>query len=285
MLIIFQILLNSKKKRDLDLVNLTYQLTPRKSFYYGKLISSENVNYQHHIKKSNNSQQKKQLTPSVTQSSSLGVVIPLKTTRPSLQFDKQIILTKQNSSSQILIKISQIPNQISKGEKTLIQKLIEKPGILTSPGEYDKQFTQNNQKELIVTQSDIQNSSRQIPQEKLKQFQQQSFDQKDQSNLSSNKFSQQKHIIQTQQIKKQQIFNQKQLISSFQENQSQGLNDFPMTSGGQNLQQIFSSIQLELKEAVQQAAQNPNLNMREIQELPDDANSSLDQIILYQFQK
>ncbi|CAD8082669.1 unnamed protein product [Paramecium primaurelia] len=269
--------------------SLTYQSTPRKPFYYGKLISSEIVNHQHHTKKSNNSEQKKQLIPSVTQSSSLGVVIPLKTYKSQLQFDKQIILTKQNSSSQNLIKSSLIPNLISKGEKTQIQKLIEKQSILTSSGKYDKQFTQNNQIERIV----ILNKSRQIPYEKqkqvpLKQYYQNSFDQKRpiiqqmQSNII---ISQKKHIIQPQQIeKKQETFNTKQLISQFQENQSQGFNDFPMNSERRNLQQIFSSIQLQLKEAALQAKQN-QFYLREIQEQPDDANPSLNQIILYQFQK
>ncbi|CAD8100203.1 unnamed protein product [Paramecium sonneborni] len=284
---------------------LTSPLPPRKPVYSGKLRSiippSENVNQQHRIIKTSNSQQKQQLTPSVTQSQLPGVVSPLKANKPPLQFDRKLILLKQNASSQISIKSSQIPNQIQTGEKKVIQKSIEKTSTLTSPGQNDKQFTWNNQIELIVTQSDFENKRRQISHEKLKQipkkqFQQQPFDQKRpiqpiiQQAQSHIVISQQRQQHQPQQIQKKQDFNPKQLTNSqsqsqFQASQPKCFTDFTMTSGRNDLQQLFQSMQLQLKEASSYAEQHPNLNMSEIQEQSDDANSSLAQSTLYQFQK
>ncbi|CAD8161758.1 unnamed protein product [Paramecium octaurelia] len=289
------------------LLTVTSPQPPRKPVYSGKLkniiLPSENINQHHRIIKSGNSQySQQQLTPSVTQSQLLGIVSPLKANKPPLQFDKKLLLPKQNASPQIQIKSSQVLNQISTGEKRLIQNSIEKPGILTSPGQNNKQFTWNNQIELIVTQSDIENKRRQISNEKLKQlpkkqFQQQPIDQKrltqpiSQQMQSHIVISKPKQIMQTQQIKKKQTFNPKQSniniqsLSQFQGSQPKCFSDFTMTSGRNDLQQLFTSMQLQFKEAFQQAEQHQNLNMSEIQEQSDDANSSLAQSTLCQFQK
>ncbi|CAD8094886.1 unnamed protein product [Paramecium sonneborni] len=283
---------------------ITSPLPPRKPVYSGKLRNiiptSENVNQQQRIIKTSNSQQKQQLNPSVSQSQLPGVVNSLKINKPPLQLDRKLILPKQNTSSQISIKSSQVSNQISTGEKKIIQKLIEKPGTLTSPGLNDKQFTWNNQIELIVTQSDFENKRRQISHEKLKQIpnkhfqQQQTIDQKkptqpiiQQTQQSHIVVPQHRQFIQPQQIQKKQDLNLKQLKNSqsqtqLQTSQPKCFIDFTMTSGKNDLQQIFQSMKMELKEASSYGEQHPNLNMSEIQEQSDDANSSLAQSTLYQ---
>ncbi|CAD8070329.1 unnamed protein product [Paramecium primaurelia] len=249
-------------------------LPPRKPLFSGSqkqrlIVNANNIEQQipqqKLIKSSQNSQHSSKASLSLTQNQQqlIHIKSPQKQTKPPIHIDKKIIIARHEQIG-------------SSGRPTMTgdnQQRNNSKQKVSSAGTNTKQFNWTDVIELPQRESSL-NKRRLVSREKLKALPGQYQTHQQQSITQSCKQEQNQYHV----------FDQ-QLTKSVENKQPLCYTDFSMTSKKNDLQKAFASIQMEIKQASQEAKQNPiDSYMNAIPEQEDDGCSSLAQSTLYQFQ-
>ncbi|CAD8177961.1 unnamed protein product [Paramecium pentaurelia] len=248
-------------------------LPPRKPLFSGTqkqrlIINANNIEHQHQeqklIKTSQNSS-KASLNLTQNQQQLHQIKSPQKQAKPPIHIDKKIIIARQEQIG-------------SSGKPTITGEMQSRNSSkqkVSSAGTNTKQFNWADAIEQPQQQRESSlNKRRVVSREKLKAL------------PGQYQIHQHQQITQSCKPEQNQFheFDQK-LTKSVENKQPICYTDFSMTSGRNDLSKAFASIQMEIKQASQEAKQNSvNSYMNAIPEQEDDGCSSLAQSTLYQFQ-
>ncbi|CAD8168068.1 unnamed protein product [Paramecium octaurelia] len=247
-------------------------LPPRKPLFSGTqkqrlIINANNIeqqNQEQKLSKTSQHSSKASLNLTQNQQSLQQIKSPQKQSKPPIHIDKKIIIARQEQFG-------------SSGRPTISGELQSRNSSkqkVSSAGTNTKQFTWAEAIEQPQQSRDSSlNKRRVLSREKLKAL--------------PGQYQIHQHQQITQSCRPEQVqchdFEQK-LTKSVENKQPLCYTDFSMTSGRNDLAKAFASIQMEIKQASQEAKQNSVISyMNAIPEQEDDGCSSLAQSTLYQF--